>query len=196
VPFSSTLADWPGCQYERVSIGPQRIVNLRVASQTEEAVSTIPVADHTIENCVVVTMVRLADTADTVILLDPDRRPRGIMEWHPFPNVPRIAPQGLVKWRAELLPNETTAKCWLNLHYDGTLQVRTYSFSCVLDPETGRISSTSFDKICEVGPRSPAARSRARNPALTCRTGRVRWRGQPNDMCAVGGVIAGVGDVC
>ena len=134
------------CQYERVSTGSERIVNLQVTSRTEEAVTTIPVADHTIESCIVVTIVRLADTADVVILLDPDRRPQGIMAWYPFPNVLRITPQGVVKWRAELLPNETTAKCWLDLRYDGSLQVSTYSFSSVLDPETGRITSTVFDR--------------------------------------------------
>ena len=129
-----------------MSTGSERVVHLQVASQAEEAVSTIPVADHTIESCIVISTVSLADTADAVILLDPDRRPPGIMAWHPFPNVLRITPQGVVQWRAELLPNETTAKCWLDLRYDGSLQVSTYSFSCVLDPETGRITSTVFDK--------------------------------------------------
>lgn len=108
----------------------------------------MPVADHTVESCVATTVVRLPDTADVVILLDPECRPQGVMAWHPFPNVLRIDPEGTVKWRSELAPNETTAKCWLDLGYDnsGSLQVGTYSFRCLLDPETGRITSTVFDK--------------------------------------------------
>lgn len=123
-----------------------RIAILQVAAQTEDSVSTLSIVDDTIDGCIVETIVRLPDTADTVVLLDPDHRPKGVLPWHPFPNVLRITPAGIVKWRAELLANETTAKCWVDLSYDGSLRVGTFSFRCQLDSETGRIISTVFDK--------------------------------------------------
>ncbi len=90
--------------------------------------------------------VSIPGTDDSVVLLDPERRPDGVLPWHPFPNVVRVTPEGKVVWRAELVPGETTAKCWLGIESDMSLRAWTYSYDCGLDPETGRIINTTFTK--------------------------------------------------
>jgi hypothetical protein len=82
----------------------------------------------------------------TAVLLDPDRRPDGLEVWHPFHNVLRVGPAGELLWRAELPRHETTAKCWLGLTLDDSLRAVTYSYECELDPDSGRILSTTFTK--------------------------------------------------
>ena len=37
-------------------------------------------------------------------------------------------------------------KCWLGLHFDGSLRATTYSWECELDPDSGRIVSIEFTK--------------------------------------------------
>ncbi|MDX1450555.1 MAG: hypothetical protein R3246_16020 [Acidimicrobiia bacterium] len=49
-------------------------------------------------------------------------------------------------WRAELIPGETTAKCWMGVRYDGMLRAWTYSWQAVIDIETGRIVEAIFIK--------------------------------------------------
>ena len=95
---------------------------------------------------IVAASVRLPGSDDEVVLLDPDRRPDGIEAWHPFPHIVRVGPDGQVRWRAELLPHETTAKCWTGLSMDGTLRATTYSWACELDTDTGQIVSRIFTK--------------------------------------------------
>lgn len=90
--------------------------------------------------------VRLPATDDTIVLLDPDQRPDGVLPWHPFHNVLRITPEGEVRWRAELLSEETAVKAWLGLDFDGALRVWTWSYNCELDPESGRIVRKTFTK--------------------------------------------------
>jgi hypothetical protein len=99
-----------------------------------------------VDGGVVASAVELPGADDTVVLLDPDRRPYGVEAWHPFRNVIRVGPDGGVRWRPELLPQETAAKCWTELRFDGSLRVFTYSYECELDPESGRIISTEFTK--------------------------------------------------
>jgi hypothetical protein len=102
--------------------------------------------ERTVDGCVVAAVVELPGTDDTVVLLDPDRRPDGVEAWHPYHNIVRVNPDGVLRWRAELLPQETTAKCWLGLRFDGSLRATTYSWKCELDPESGPIVSSKFTK--------------------------------------------------
>jgi hypothetical protein len=99
-----------------------------------------------VDGCVVAAVVELPGTYDAAVLLDPDRRPAGVEAWHPYHNIVRVSPDGVLRWRAELLPQETTAKCWLGLQVDGSLRATTYSWECELDPESGRIISSEFTK--------------------------------------------------
>jgi hypothetical protein len=116
----------------------------------------VPALRHCVSQCcgveqiidggVVVASVPLPDTDDVVVLLDPERRPDGVLPWHPFHNVLRVSPSGEIGWRAELVPGETTAKCWHAIRFGGVLRASTYSFDCVLDPDTGRIVESTFTK--------------------------------------------------
>lgn len=95
----------------------------------------------------VVTTLELPGTTDVVILLDPDQRPGDVLPWHPFQNIVRIASDGTVIWRSELVPGETTAKCWDAVDWvDGRLRATTYSYTCELDPASGRIVDSVFTK--------------------------------------------------
>lgn len=102
--------------------------------------------ERRIEGGVVAFAVGVPGAPDEVVLLDPSRRPEGIESWHPFHNVLRVGPEGEVRWRAELVPQETAAKCWTGLDFDGRLRATTYSYECVLDVDTGAILSTEFVK--------------------------------------------------
>lgn len=95
---------------------------------------------------VVAEVVELPDTDDTVVLLDPERRPDGVLRYHPFPNILRVGPNDEVRWRAELVPSETAWKCWLGVAFDGSLRAWTASCNCVLDGETGQMVETTFVK--------------------------------------------------
>ena len=87
------------------------------------------------------------DSDDAIVLLSGERRPPGVLAWHPFPNVVRLAPSGAEVWRSELVPGETAAKCWHRIDWDGSrLLAWTYSWTCELDPVTGRILASRFDK--------------------------------------------------
>ncbi len=89
----------------------------------------------------------VADSDDAIVLLSGERRPPGVLAWHPFPNVVRLDSSGSEVWRSELVPSETAAKCWLGIDWDGSrLRAWTYSWSCELDPVTGRILASRFDK--------------------------------------------------
>ena len=83
---------------------------------------------------------------DVVVLLDPDNRPAGVLAWHPFQNVLRLSASGEIMWRAELVPAESTARCWVRVEFDKVLTAWTYSYVCELDPATGRIVNTTFVK--------------------------------------------------
>lgn len=99
-----------------------------------------------VDGGVVIASARVPGTSDSVVLLDPDQRPDGVLPWHPFHNVLRVTDGGEVLWRADLIPNETTAKCWLRMKYETALRVWTYSYDCELDPETGRIIRSRYTK--------------------------------------------------
>jgi hypothetical protein len=86
-------------------------------------------------------------SADSIVLLDPERRPAQVLAWHPFPNVLRVTDADEIVWRSALVPEETTAKCWLGVEWvDGALRTWTYSYDCELDPGTGHISRSTFTK--------------------------------------------------
>lgn len=103
--------------------------------------------DQVFEGGAVLMTLRVPESEDVIVLLDPERRPDGVLAWHPFHNVVRIDPSGRVKWRAELVPHETTAKAWYGIEWDGRrLRAWTWSYDCELDEATGTILRTKFTK--------------------------------------------------
>jgi hypothetical protein len=86
------------------------------------------------------------ESGDVIVLLDPDQRPAGVLPWHPFQNVLRLSSNGEIIWRAELVPGESTAKCWMRIEFDHVLTAWTWSYVCELDPDTGRIVNSTFTK--------------------------------------------------
>ena len=101
----------------------------------------------TVDDGVVKRVLEIPGSDDAVVLLDPETRPQGILRWHPFPNVMRIGTDGDVCWHAELIPNETAWKCWIDVGWDGdVLRAFTASYWSQLDPSTGRIIETTFVK--------------------------------------------------
>jgi hypothetical protein len=100
-----------------------------------------------VDGGVVVTTMTVPGSEDEIVLLDPESRPDGVLDWHPFRNVVRLSPQGEVRWRAEVLPQETTVKCWLGMRFDDNrLTVWTYSYLCELDLESGLVTRSTFTK--------------------------------------------------
>src|SRR4051812_49133039 len=86
-------------------------------------------------------------TDDEIVLLDPEQRPGGVLDWHPFENVLRVAPDGVVRWRGELVKEETTVKAYLGLRSVGRLVVAwTWSWNVELDLATGSIVGRRFTK--------------------------------------------------
>lgn len=102
--------------------------------------------ERIINGGVVTAVVALPNTEDVVVLLDPERRPDGVLRWHQFHNVLRITSSDAVCWRAELVPEETTVKCWYGIRFDDALRAWTWSWDCELDPDTGRIVHSTFTK--------------------------------------------------
>jgi hypothetical protein len=84
---------------------------------------------------------------DVIVLLDPQRRPTGVEDWHPFPNIMRMSPTGEVLWRSALLPQETAWKCYLLVErLDDKLIAQAPSYKVTLDPESGAIVESVFTK--------------------------------------------------
>jgi hypothetical protein len=103
--------------------------------------------ERVIDGGIVIAEVGLEGSTDAIVLLDPERRPAQVFAWHPFPNVLRVTCVGEIVWRSALVPQETTAKCWLGVEWvDGALRAWTYSFDCELDPGTGQIVRSTFTK--------------------------------------------------
>jgi len=107
----------------------------------------VTAVDQVIDGGVVIAKLGVAESTDSIVLLDPKRRPAQVLGWHPFPNVLRVTSAGDVIWRSALVPRETAAKCWLDVDWvDGRLRARTYSYDCELDPDTGQIVQSTFTK--------------------------------------------------
>jgi hypothetical protein len=103
--------------------------------------------DRIVDGGIVVAELGVEGSADSIVLLDPERRPARVLSWHPFPNVLRVTGDGEIVWRSALVPEETTAKCWLGVNWvDGALRTWTYSYDCELDPDTGQIIRSTFTK--------------------------------------------------
>lgn len=103
--------------------------------------------DQGFEGGLVMTTLHVPASEDVIVLFDPERRPARVLPWHPFQNVVRVDPPGRVKWRAEVVPAETTAKAWYRIAWDRwQLRAWTYSYECQLDEGTGAILSTTFTK--------------------------------------------------
>jgi hypothetical protein len=99
------------------------------------------------DNGVIQTQLSLPNSDDTIVLLDPDQRPTGIEDWHPFHNLVRVAPSGDIRWRAELVPQETAWKCYYAATWRGeSLIAYAPSYECQLDPESGHLLAALFTK--------------------------------------------------
>lgn len=103
--------------------------------------------ERVVDGGIVIAELGVEGSADSIVLLDPERRPAQVLAWHPFPNVLRVTRDGETVWRRALVPEETTAKCWLRVDWvDGALHTWTYSYDCELDPDTGRIIRSTFTR--------------------------------------------------
>ena len=98
-----------------------------------------------VEGSAVVTVIPVED--DAIVLLDPEDRPVGVEQWHPFHNVLRLRRDGSVVWRADLVPGETAWKCWLTMAEEGDeIVLRTASYEATVDPATGKLGRVEFTK--------------------------------------------------
>ena len=61
--------------------------------------------ERTIDGGVVLASTAVPGTDDLVVLLDPERRPDGVLPWHPFRNILRVTPADEIVWHAELVPS-------------------------------------------------------------------------------------------
>ena len=98
-----------------------------------------------VDGGVVLAELSVPDSDDSIVLLDPDQRPEGVLPRHPFFNLLRDAANGDVVWRAPMV--ETTTKSWVSAGYEGgILFADAWSWRCRLDQETGRIVSKVLTK--------------------------------------------------
>ena len=103
--------------------------------------------ERVVDGGIVIAELGVEWSADAIGLLVRERRPAKVLAWHPFPNVLRVTRDGEIVWRSALVPEETTAKCWLRVEWvDGALRTWTHSYDCELDPDTGRIIRSTFTK--------------------------------------------------
>jgi len=93
-------------------------------------------------------VLELSGSDDAIVLLDPAQRPDGVESWHPYFNLIRLSVDGDVRWRAELVPSETAAKCFYGVEWrdDGSLRALAWSYDCTIDAETGRLLHAEFTK--------------------------------------------------
>ena len=86
------------------------------------------------------------DSDDGIALLDWSRRPPGVLEWHPYPNLVRLGPSGDVLWVADP-PEGDDLGCWTGAEFrEGQLIGHTWSWACDLDSTTGVITETRWTK--------------------------------------------------
>jgi hypothetical protein len=72
--------------------------------------------------------------------------PAGVEKWHPFYNLVRVSPSGVVRWRAELVPGDPW-QYYLAVEWFGrVLQARASSYVCTIDPASGRLIEATFTK--------------------------------------------------
>jgi len=101
----------------------------------------------TVDGGVVRSVLPVPDSDDAIVLLDSEQRPAGVESWHPFNNILRITKSGDVRWRSELVPQETAFKAYLQVMWlDKILIALAASYECELDPETGRLLRSTFTK--------------------------------------------------
>jgi hypothetical protein len=84
----------------------------------------------------------VADASGCIVLLDYSRGPPGA-----FPNLIRCRPDGSVEWRAAL-PTTAGSDAYVRVSWDeGRLLANSWSgYQVVVDPDTGRITSSTFTK--------------------------------------------------
>jgi hypothetical protein len=85
-------------------------------------------------------------SVDRIVVLNCDDRPSDVEEWHPFPNVVSVKPNGDVVWTAEL-PAGETLKSYTAARWDGgQLVAHSWSYRCTLDAASGRLLSVESTK--------------------------------------------------
>ena len=90
--------------------------------------------------------IALPGTSDGIVVMDWGHRPPGVEDWHPFPNLLRIRPDGKPVWSAEL-PLGLGEKSYTGVEWrDGTLVGFLWSNAAELDPATGAVRRTWFTK--------------------------------------------------
>lgn len=88
----------------------------------------------------------LPDTDDGIVVMDWSHRPPGVEEWHPFPNLMRIRPDGSRVWTAEL-PDGLGEKAYTGMEWrEGRLIGFLWANATELDPESGAARSSWFTK--------------------------------------------------
>jgi hypothetical protein len=70
----------------------------------------------------------------------------GVEAWHPYQSLLRSGPDGSIIWREELPSGETLNGFTATRREDGKLIAQGWPRQCVLEPETGHISQTTFTK--------------------------------------------------
>ncbi len=90
--------------------------------------------------------IALPDTNDGIVVMDWSHRPPGVEDWHPFPNLLRIRPDGNPVWTAEL-PLRLGEKCYTGIEWrDGKLIGFLWANAAELDPATGAVRRSWFKK--------------------------------------------------
>jgi hypothetical protein len=99
------------------------------------------------DGSLVLKVLAIPGSDDGITLLDCDARPVDVEPWHPFPNILRLSPEGVVKWRCSLLAQETAWKCYLSVAWDSErLVAAAPSYQVALDPLSGVILDSTFTK--------------------------------------------------
>lgn len=90
-------------------------------------------------------VVAIPGTDDAAVVLDPDAGPRNALgQVKAWPHLARVTPQGHVRWQVEAGPHDW----WVSIRTEGDrLLANTWSgFLKELDPDTGRVLSSTFTK--------------------------------------------------
>lgn len=99
-----------------------------------------------VDNLVAYKVLPLPDTDDGIVVMDWSHRPPGVEEWHPFPNLMRIRPDGSRVWTAEL-PDGLGEKSYTGMEWrEGKLIGFLWANAAELDPESGAVRSSWFTK--------------------------------------------------
>jgi hypothetical protein len=94
----------------------------------------------------VVDLAAVTDSNDCVAVFDWEHPPAEVLPWHPYSNLARVRPDGVVVWRSPP-PSSETLKSWTSVNQsDGRLVAQAWSTRCDVNPETGVITRKEFVK--------------------------------------------------